>query len=209
LSQFYLSVKLAFITWPESGYDLFPGRMPKSHKSRHNKTNQIVMQSTGLHQRKLYAIIEAAIAFLALLLPWTRYKMGGFNMFYGGGGGGSIDPDNGFRSWGWLVVIGVLGVIVTSLLGDKTKEYDKNMKLGAMGSFALIALGAIIYFTRLSSVGTLQTREGIPVTVASGMGIWSALVAGLIGLAWVSGVLDQFTTKKTAANQPPPAAPTV
>lgn len=64
------------------------------------------MQPTGLHQRKLFAIIEAAIAFLALLLPWTRYKlqMGGFNMFYGGGGGGSINPDNGFRSWGWLEI---------------------------------------------------------------------------------------------------------
>ncbi|MBL7742152.1 MAG: hypothetical protein JNN00_01650 [Chitinophagaceae bacterium] len=166
------------------------------------------MQPAGLHQRKLYAIIEAAIAFLALLLPWTRYKlqMGGFNMFYGGGGGGSIDPDNGFRSWGWLVVIGAIGVVITSLLGDKTKEYDKNMKLGAMGGFALIALGAIIYLTRLSSIGTLQTQDGIPVTVASGMGLWSALVAGLIGLAWVSGILDQLG-KKTTPN--PPASPTV
>ncbi len=169
------------------------------------------MQQTGLHQRKLFAIIEAAFAFIALLLPWTRYKMqmAQFNMFGGGGGGGSIDPDNGFRSWGWLVVIGVIGVLATSLLGDKTKEYDKNMKLGAMASFGLIVLGAIIYVTRLSSVGTLQTQEGIPVTVSSGMGLWSALVAGLIGLAWVSGVLDQFNTKKPAAAAPnPPPPPT-
>jgi hypothetical protein len=172
------------------------------------------MQQSGLHQRKLFAIIEAAFAFIALLLPWTRYKlqMAQFNMF-GGGGGGSIDPDNGFRSWGWLVVIGVIGVLATSLLADKTKEYDKNMKLGAMASFGLIVLGAIIYVSRLSSVGTLQTPEGIPVTVSSGMGLWSALVAGLIGLAWVSGVLDQFATKKPAApaSNPPstPTTPTV
>jgi hypothetical protein len=156
------------------------------------------MQQINLHQRKLYAIIEAALALIALLLPWTNYKITQAFNFFGGGGGGSIPSDNGFRSWGYLVLLGIVGVIICSLMGDKTKDYDGNMKLATMASFGAIALGSIIYMIRLNSVGPLQDNGGNPVTVSAGFGLWTALIAGVIGLAWVSGVLDQVMKKPTA-----------
>ena len=163
------------------------------------------MQQLGLHQRKLFALIEALFAFIALLLPWTKYKVQGFNMF--GGGAMSIPSENGFRSWGWLVIIGVLGVIICSMLGDKLKDYIGNIKYAAMGAFGIIALGAIIYLIRLNSVGPLQTQDGMPVSVGAGMGLWLALAAGIIGLAWVSGILDKLNQKNMSPAAPPSTPP--
>jgi hypothetical protein len=165
------------------------------------------MQQINIHQKKLMALIEALFAFIALLFPWTKYKVEAFNLF--GGAAGQIPSDNGFRSWGWLVIIGVVGVIICSLLEDKTKDYSANMKLGAMGGFAVIALGAIIYLITLNNVGPLQTQDGNPVKVNAGIGLWLALAAGVIGLAWVSGILDKLNTKNTTAAAPyiPPATP--
>jgi hypothetical protein len=167
------------------------------------------MQQINLHQKKLLALMEALFAFIALLFPWTKYKVEAFNMF--GGAAGQIPSDNGFRSWGWLVIIGVVGVIIFSLLEDKTKDYSANMKLGVMGAFAVIALGAIIYLIALNSQGPLQTQEGNPVKVYAGIGLWLALTAGLIGLAWVSGILDKLSAaaKNRSAAPPyiPPATP--
>ncbi|HLG38104.1 MAG TPA: hypothetical protein VI461_00500 [Chitinophagaceae bacterium] len=162
------------------------------------------MQQLGLHQRKLFALAEALFAFIALLLPWTKYKAEGFNMF--GGGAMSIPSENGFRSWGWLVVIGVVAVIICSVLGDKLRDYAGNFKYGVMGAFGLIILGAVIYLIRLNSVGPLQTQDGMPVKVGAGMGLWLALVAGVIGLAWVSGMLDKLN-QKSMSQAPPPSTP--
>lgn len=150
--------------------------------------------------------MEALFAFIALLLPWTKYKMQAFNMF-GGGGVGQIPSDNGFRSWGWLVIIGVAGVIVFSLLEDKTKDYSANMKLGVMGAFGVIALGAIIYLIALNNVGSLQTQDGTPVKAVAGIGLWLALAAGIIGLAWVSGVLSKLSATGKSASSPTVSAP--
>jgi hypothetical protein len=158
------------------------------------------MQQVNLHQKKLFALLEAAFAIIALLLPWTTYKIGQMGGF---GGGGNIPSDNGFRSWGYLVVVGVIGVLICSLLGDKRRDYDNNMKLGAMASFAAIALGAIIYLIRLNNVGPLQEQNtGAAVTVSAGMGLWLALAAGVIGLAWVSGILSKLNANATAATAP-------
>ena len=165
------------------------------------------MQQLGLHQRKLFALAEALFAFIALLLPWTKYSVEGFNMF---GGAASIPSDNGFRSWGWLVIIGVAGVVVCSVLGDKLRDYVGNLRYGVMGAFGLIVLGAIIYLIRLNSVGPLQTQDGIPVKAGAGMGLWLALVAGVIGLAWVSGILDKLNQRSVSSappSTPPPPPP--
>jgi hypothetical protein len=173
------------------------------------------MQKINLHQKKLIAILEAAFAMIALLLPWTKYKVGQtLNMYdmYGMGGmagGGGIEPDNGFRSWGWLVLLGVVGVVVWSLLRDQTKDYDKQTKAGALASFGAITVGAIAYLITLNGTGTLQDMQGRQVTVAAGMGLWSALVAGVVGLLWVSGLMEQFAAKnKSIPPSAPPTAPT-
>lgn len=165
------------------------------------------MQQLGIHQRRLYALIEAVFALIAMLLPWTKYSMNAFNMF---GAAQSIPSDNGFRSWGWLVLIGVIAVVVCSFLTDKTKEYEGNIKYAVIGGFGLIALGAIIYLIRLNSIGQLQTQDGILVTVSAGMGLWMALTAGVVGLAWVSGILDKLGQKPAGgppASTPPPPPP--
>jgi hypothetical protein len=157
------------------------------------------MQQVNLHQRKLYALVEAIIAFIALLLPWTSYKITlAFNFFGGGDASLSIPPLNGLRSWGFVTLIGIVGVIICSLMGDKLKEYDKNMRLAVMASFGAIALGAIAYLLTLNSAGPLEAN-GNPVTINAGFGLWIALIAGLIGLVWVSGVLDQVMKKPAAA----------
>ncbi len=169
------------------------------------------MQQIGLHQKKIIALIEALFAFIALLLPWTKYNVQGFNMF--GGGGVSIPSENGFRSWGWLVIIGVVAVIICSLLENRIRDYSTNMKMAVMGGFGLIALGAIIYLIRLNTVGPLQTQDGMPVSVSAGIGLWLALAAGVIGLAWVSGLMNKFsqgaspTTSSSSAPPPPPPPP--
>src|SRR5687768_13310537 len=166
------------------------------------------MQKINIHQKKLLAIAEAAIAFIALLLPWTKYKVGQtVNMYdmygIGGGAGGAINSDNGFRSWGWLVVLGIVGVIICSILRDVTKDYDKQMKMGAIGSFAAIAIGALAYLLALNSTGALQDPYGRPVSVSAGMGLWTALLAGVIGILWVTGILEQLSAKNKAI---PPSA---
>ena len=163
------------------------------------------MEKINLHQQKLYALLEAGLALIALFLPWTVYKVGQVVDIYGmGGRGGGGGSNNGLRSWGFLVLLGIAGVVVASLLGDKTKEYDKNTKLIALGSFAAIALGAIMYFTRLNSVGGGFGQYGI--RISSGIGLWLAFGAGIIGLAWVSGIFGKLSAKTTAASAAAAAA---
>lgn len=172
------------------------------------------MQQINLHQRKLFALIEAALALVAMLLTWTNEK----NYL-----NGQTASQNGFNSWGYLTLIGILGVIVVSILmGDKTKEYDKNGKNIAMGSFGLIALGAIIYFIALNSAEKDVIREqqqqlqqlgyqlqtgAESYSASPGPGLWMALTAGIIGVAWVAGILDKLNAATRAQSSIPPAAP--
>lgn len=169
------------------------------------------MQQINLHQRKLYAMAEAALALIGMLLTWTNEK----NFLTG-----QTSSQNGFNSWGYLALIGIIGVIVATLLmGDKTKEYDKNTKNIVMGAFALIAAGAIIYFfalgaaeksaindqqRQLQQLGYQLQNGAQSYTANAGPGLWMTFGAGLIGLAWVAGVLDKLATPKTQA----PAAAT-
>ena len=110
------------------------------------------MENLNLHKQKLYSLIAAAIALITLILPWQTYSvtLGGFGGFdFGGGGGmGRSGSANGFRGWGWLSFLGIIGVVVASLMGDKTKPYDDTFKKVALGSFGVIALGAIIFYDK-------------------------------------------------------------
>ncbi len=135
---------------------------------------------TGLHKQKLYSLIIGGVALIALILPWVSISLGGF-------GGGSA---NGLRSWGILSLLGIGGVAAACFMGDKTKEFDEMTKKIALGSFAAIAAGALIFFLRLSSYG------GGFGGVKSGLGLWLCLIAGLAGLGWVMGLIKIPDSKK-------------
>lgn len=153
------------------------------------------MQQVNLHQQRLYSLIEAGIAFIAMLLPWTVEKVQVFQQ-------ANSSNMNGFRSWGFLVLIGVIGVIIASFMGDKTREFDKNTKKIALGSFAAITIGAIAYLIALNNAGKGQSLQyggfdfSNAYSVSAGTGLWMALVAGIVGLAWVSGVLKNIAAKQ-------------
>jgi hypothetical protein len=127
----------------------------------------------NLHKQRLYCLIAAGVALVSLLLPWVTVSLGGF-------GGGSV---NGFRSWGLLSLLGVGAVAAASFMGNKSLPYDENLKKIAMGGFGGIALGALIFFFRISSYG------GGFGGVSSGFGLWLCLVAGLAGLAFIMGFI--------------------
>ena len=151
--------------------------MPKSHTSRPIKTKMLIMEQLNFHKRKLYSLIVAGVALISLILPWISISFGGF-------GGSSV---NGFRSWGLLSFLGIIGIAVTCLMGDKTKDFDDNFKKIAMASFGAIGLGALIFFLRLNSFGGLGV-------VSTGIGLWICLIAGVAGLAWVAGLIKTNTS---------------
>ena len=138
------------------------------------------MEQMNFHKQKLYSLIVAGVALIAMLLPWLSISFGAL-------GGGSA---NGFRSWGILSLIGIAGVAAACLMGDKTKEFDELYKKVAMGSFGAIAAGALIFFLRISSFG------GGFGGVGSGFGLWLCFLAGLAGLGWVLGLIKLPNNKK-------------
>ncbi|MFN8291069.1 MAG: hypothetical protein U0U70_12500 [Chitinophagaceae bacterium] len=129
---------------------------------------------TTLHEKKLYSLFGGAAALLGLILPWATVSYGGF------GGGAS---QNGFAGFGFLSLLGIVGVVVSSLMGDKLKDYDKNMKLVAICSFAAIALGAFIGMMQISS-----GNRGFG-GVKTGIGIFLTILAGGAGILWVTDII--------------------
>ncbi len=138
------------------------------------------MENLNLHKLKLYSLIVAGVALIAIFLNWISWSIGG----YGGGGA------NGLRGWGLLSLIGVGAVAAACFMGDKSKEFDANGKKIAMGGFGAIALGALLFFLRLSSVG------GGFGGIKAGLGLWICLAAGLAGLALIFGLIKLPDSKK-------------
>lgn len=143
----------------------------------------------NLHQQKLYALIAAGIAFIALLLPWITI--------------GGVTWKNGFAGWGILALLGVLTIIVISFLGDKTRQYDENFRKVAMAAFGVIVLAALItLMTKNNAVGGMYGGN----FVKAGFGVWLSIIAGGAGLAWMAGLI-KFPPQKsstTPATPPPP-----
>ena len=135
------------------------------------------MEQLNFHKKKLYSLIAAGVALISLILPWITISFAGL-------GGGSI---NGFRSWGLLSFLGIVGVAIACLMGDKTKDFNTDFKKIAMASFGAIGLGALIFFLRINSFGGL----GI---VSSGIGLWICLISGIAGLVWVAGLVKTNTS---------------
>lgn len=139
------------------------------------------MEQMNFHKQKLYSLIIAGVALISLILPWISFSFGGF-------GGGSA---NGFRSWGILSFLGVVGVAIASFLGDKSKVFDETFRKVALISFGAIGLGALIFFLRISSVG-----GGFGSAVGAGFGLWLCLIAGVVGVVWVLGLIKLPDIKK-------------
>jgi len=159
------------------------GRLPKSQTSRQNQNQLFFMEQMNFHKQKLYSLIVAVVAFISLILPWITISYGF--------GSGSV---NGFRSWGILSLLGIAGIAVACFMGDKTKPFDDNSKKIAMASFGAVALGALVFFLRLNSYGVGFGG------VSAGFGLWICLLAGLVGIAWVAGLIK-------LENKKPPSAP--
>ncbi len=138
--------------------------------------------SINFHQQKLYALILGAVSLVGMILPWASQSFGGM---------GSRSMGNGFQGWGILSLFGLVAVLVSSLSGDKMKEYDQNMKYLAIGGFAAITLGAFISFMQLSG-------NAAALGIKSGIGVWFCIIGGVLGLLWVTGIIKM----------PPPSKPT-
>lgn len=144
-----------------------------------------------LHKNKLYSLILGAVALVGMILPWASASMGQF---------GSRSMGNGFQGWGILSLFGLIAVVVSSLAGDKLRDYDTNMKYLAIGAFSAISLGALIAFMQLNG----STQLGM--SVKSGIGVWFVIIPGVLGLLWVTGVI-KFTNSPRPPGPPPPHYP--
>ena len=143
----------------------------------------------NLHQKKTGALIGAALGLLGMILPWSVSNIG-----FGFGSQSS----NGFGGWGILSLLGVVGVIVASLIGDKTKDFDQNFKMVAMGSFGAILLGAFIVFMQISGNRGFGLKTGI--------GLWICIIAGVLGILWSAGII-KMPPKSSQTPGPPPPPP--
>jgi hypothetical protein len=138
------------------------------------------MEQLNFHKQKLYALIIALVSFISLLLPWLSAPFGG-----------SL---NGFRGLGLLSLLGIVAVAALSFMGDKSKEYDSNSRKLVIGGFGAVAAGALLFLlTKNSSYG-----GGIFGSILKpGIGLWLCIIAGLSGLALLSGFI------KLPDNKPP------
>ena len=75
-------------------------------------------------------------------------------------------------------------MIGLSFMGNKESPFDANTKNIVVAGFAAIALGALIFFLRISSFGGGFLGAG-----SAGIGLWLCLLLGLAGLAFSFGVI--------------------
>ncbi len=129
------------------------------------------MENVNFHKQKLYSLIVAGVALLALFLPWAKVS-------YGGYGGGSV---NGLHGEGLITLLGVGAVAAACFMGDKMKAFEGNFRNIALGGFGAILAGAVIALISVSSKG-----RGV---IKPGLGIWLAIAAGVVGLLFLLGII--------------------
>ena len=131
------------------------------------------MEQMNFHKQKLYSLIAAGVALIALLLPWVSVSFFAASQSW-----------NGLRGWGLLSLVGIGGVVALSFMGNKSEDYTAEYKKYVMIAFGAVAAGALLFFLRKSSV-----VGGIDDLVKTGIGLWICLVAGLAGLAFNYGLI--------------------
>ena len=128
----------------------------------------------NLHKQRLYLLILAGVALISLFLPWMTISLGGY---------GSTSA-NGLRSWGLITLIGVGVVAAACFMGNKALTFDETGRKLALGGFAGIAGGALIYMIRVMTVGGAYGVKPSP-----GFGLFIALISGVVGLLLLFGVI--------------------
>ncbi|MEI9944749.1 MAG: hypothetical protein WDN26_11070 [Chitinophagaceae bacterium] len=154
------------------------------------------------HPVKVYACIFAALTSSSMLLTWTKLEQQGI-------GWAAEKTNNGYNDWGFLALFGFIGVFAAVLMGKKLNPFNQVTKVIAMGSFGLIALGAIVTATQ----GGTDNTTGV--TTKIGIGVWIAIFDAIAGLLFVSGVVKPPVKKEIALNPsqhlppspPPPPLP--
>ena len=137
------------------------------------------MEQMNFHKQKLYSLIAAGVALIALLLPWASISVFGASQSW-----------NGFRSWGYLSFLGIIGVAILSFTGNKTENYTEEYKRYVLIAFAAIAVGAILFFMRKNSIATGADNAGIlNDIVKTGIGLWICLLAAFGGVALNYGLI--------------------
>ena len=127
----------------------------------------------NFHKQKLYALVAAGVAFVALLLPWLSINFMGYS-----------SSANGFRGWGILSFLGVISVILLTLAGNRPEDYTADFRKYVLYAFGAIVLGALLFLVRKNTMG-----GGALASVDTGVGLWICLVAGLGGLALLYGLI--------------------
>ncbi len=148
------------------------GVMPKSQ--RVGKTKTLLMEQMNLHKQKLYALIIAGVALVALMLPWLSV-----NVF------GASSSVNGFRSWGILLLVGIGGIAALCFTGDRQQGFLPEQRNLVLGAFGAIALGALLFLLRKNSISGGMFSD----MVSTGIGLWLCLIAGLVGLGITLGFI--------------------
>jgi hypothetical protein len=115
------------------------------------------MEQMNFHKQKLYSLIAAGIALVSLLLPWISIDFLGASQSW-----------NGFRGWGLLSLVGIIGVGALSFMGNKSEDYSAEYKRYVMIAFGAIAAGAILFFIRKNSVAGGIYND----VVKTGFGLW-------------------------------------
>ena len=138
------------------------------------------MDQLNFHKQKLYALIIAGIALVALLLPWLSVSFLGASRSW-----------NGIRGWGILSLLGVLAVVFLSFTGNKPDDYSAEYRKYIMFAFGAIALGAFLFWLRKTSVSGGMPDE----LLKTGIGLWICLVDGLAGLGLMNGLIKIETNK--------------
>lgn len=130
------------------------------------------MENLNLHKQKLYCLILAGVGLIAMLLPWRTIS--GFNVA------------TGFHGLGYIALLGIAGIAIATFMGDKTKEYEGQTKMIALGSFAVIALAAVLVIATKVSYGSFR---GPKISTSPGMGLFLAIAVAAAGLLFLMGII--------------------
>src|ERR1022692_624718 len=126
------------------------------------------MDFATLNKQRKFTLIAAVVGIISIFLPWIAVSGLGLSI-----------SENGFHSYGVIVLIGFIGAGILAIMGDQTKPLDK-----AMWFVELIA-GAIALIFTLIFMSTLSGAESVG--AGYGIGLWLSILAsiGVLASAWL------------------------
>lgn len=126
------------------------------------------MDFATLNKQRKFTLIAAVVGVISIFLPWISVSGLGISM-----------SENGFHSYGVMVLIGFIGAVILSIMGDQTKPLDKTMWFVALIAGAIALIFTLLFMTNLS--GDTLGAAGF------GFGIWISILAsvGVLASAWM------------------------